>query len=391
MADSQPDPDFRSIVNAAAARWYSQRSPSPDRTHSSRGGHLQPASSNPTGDNEGSATNGPATRSDTTAWQSALQSLPDDLENSLLPIHPLAQALADQPALRPIEWNIYRQQGGFKPRTAIDYSSLMIYVSGQVNPNPCRNCRLKNGPYAKCVVAPPSVLALSHLKHACANCTYQNQHRKCTNLPIDEEEMVARTRMARSSLRITNSFPRNPPGRKPKPVVENKINPRAKYKPDYGHMVRKPTAQSISAESFVDKLRQVRGWSPRSRRRMRAEVMQWQAAIMTVEAENTRSSPRDHILENQSYGTHSLPTSTPLPSQLTPSHPSRPAAASSAAFTAPLSTEGSLAEMEAEGYGEENSQEQMEYDEDESSEEHEYEGTSWVGFDDMGPVLKPPL
>ncbi|KAI1098758.1 hypothetical protein F4804DRAFT_346066 [Jackrogersella minutella] len=388
MADNEVNSDFRSIVNAAAANWYSQRSDSPDKVQANR--NDRPASPIHTDVNGGSEPNGASTRNDITVWQSTLQVLPDDSKGIPLPIHPLAQALAEQPTLRSVEWNPYRQQGGFKPRTAIDYSSLMIYLSGQANPNPCRNCRLKNGPYARCIVAPPSVLALSSLKHACANCTYQNQHRKCTNLPIDDEELVARSRMARSSLKLRNPTPMKPPGRRPKPVTENNADLRTRYKPDHGHMIRKPTAQSISADAFADKLRQVRSWSPRSRRRMKAEVMQWQAAVMTIEAENTRSAYREHTLEGQgAFGTPNLPAGIP-PASHTPTNP----AAASSMFAPPPSApsvEGSLAELEAEGYDEEYDQHQLEDDEDENAEESDFEGTSWVGFNDMGPVLKPPL
>ncbi|KAI0880714.1 uncharacterized protein GGS22DRAFT_82321 [Annulohypoxylon maeteangense] len=387
MADNQTDPDFRSIINAAAAKWYSQRSTSPDHTQASHNDRsASPTHATGGGERE---VNDPGSLSGLTAWQGVLQTLPEESKDILLPIHPLAQALSEQPSLRPAEWNPYRQQGGFKPRTAIDYSSLMIYLSGQVNPNPCRNCRLKNGPYAHCVVAPPPVLGLSSLKHACANCTYQNQHKKCTNLPIDDEELVAKSRIARSSMKLKNPTPMKPPGRRPKLVSENNLNSRARYKPDYGHMIRKPTAQSISAEAFGDKLRLIRSWSPRSRRRMKAEVKQWEAALMTIEAENARDSPRDHILDEQGVnGTPSLPDSR-LPTSQTPTH----ATATPSVFPPSVPpVQGSLAEVEAieaEIY-DEYSPEQMDEDEDENA-ESDYEGTSWVGFNDPGLVMKPPL
>ncbi|KAI1389316.1 uncharacterized protein F4822DRAFT_196666 [Hypoxylon trugodes] len=298
MTHNHNDPDFRSIVNAAAEKWYSQLSLSPDHPQSNREYPEDPERYQ-TAKNGELATFSSVNHDGLTAWQSTLQALPEESRGTPFPVHPLAQALVEQPVLRSVEWNSYRQQGGFKPRTAIDYSSFMIYVSGQVNPNPCRNCRLKNGPYARCIVAPPSVLALSSLKHACANCTYQNQHRKCTNLPIDGEELVTRSRMARSSLKLKSSTPMKPPGRRPNPVVNSDVNTMTKHKLDHGHMIRKPTAQSISAEAFADKIRLVRSWSPRSRRRIKAEVMQWQAAVMTVEAENTRGSSRDESFEGQ--------------------------------------------------------------------------------------------
>ncbi|KAI2468015.1 hypothetical protein F4781DRAFT_400096 [Annulohypoxylon bovei var. microspora] len=395
MADGQADSEFRSIVNAAAAKWYSQRSTSPDHPdrpdHARASRDVRMASPDRAARDGVPEIGGPGSRDSPTAWQSALRALPDESKDAPLPIHPLAQALAEQPSLRPVEWNPYRQQGGFKPRTAIDYSSLMIYLSGQVNPNPCRNCRLKNGPYAHCVVAPPSVLGLSSLKHACANCTYQNQHRKCTNLPIDDEELVTRSRIARTSLKLKNPSPAKPAGRRPKPVSESSLNPRARYRPDRGHVIRKPTSQSISAEAFGEKLRQFRSWSPRSRRRMKAEVKQWEAAIMTVEAESARGPPGDHALDEQGApGTPSLPTSLPTsmpPASQTPTH----LTATPSMFPPPSapSLPGSLAEVGAEAYDEYGPQ-QMDEDEDEDA-ESDYGGTSWVGFNDVGPVLKPPL
>lgn len=115
--------------------------------------------------------------SDITAWVTAIQTLPAEFKNQPRPQHPLAVMLSEQKTIRQIEWNPNRQNGGFVPRTPNDFSSMMIFICGQINPNPCRNCRLKNGPYAKCVVAPPEILAVSTIRHACANCCYQNQHR----------------------------------------------------------------------------------------------------------------------------------------------------------------------------------------------------------------------
>ncbi|KAI0847000.1 hypothetical protein F5Y00DRAFT_127386 [Daldinia vernicosa] len=392
MTDNQAESDFRSIVNAAAATWYSRHTGSPEHIQSN-GSSQQEAASDHVDENGGPAindpaANGPAFRSDLTAWESALEVLPDDMKNMPLPVHPLAQALAEQNTLRQVEWNPYRQQGGFKPRTAVDYSSLMIYLSGQVNPNPCRNCRLKNGPFTRCVVAPPSVLALSSLKHACANCTYQNQHKKCTNIPIDDEELVARSRMARSTQKLKNPALRKPPGRRPKSVSDGTPHYTPKYKPDHGHMIRKPTAQSITADAFGDKLRQVRSWSPRSRRRMKAEVMQWQAAIMTIEAENTRSPRMGRVLEGQGQLDISNKHIGLPPTSQTSSHPG----GSYLGLAGAASTDESLDEMEAEEYSEMYSRRQMaEDDEDENEGESDYEGSPWVGFQGVGPGLRPPL
>ncbi|KAI0108073.1 hypothetical protein F4814DRAFT_426772 [Daldinia grandis] len=393
MTNNQADSDFRSIVDAATATWYSRHTGSPEQHIQSNGSSQHDSGSDNVDENVGPAmnvptTNGSALRSDLTAWESTLEALPDDMKNISLPIHPLAQALAEQRTLRQVEWNPYRQQGGFKPRTAIDFSSLMIYLSGQVNPNPCRNCRLKNGPYTRCIVAPPSVLALSSLKHACANCTYQNQHRKCTNLPIDDEELVARSRMARSTQKLKNPAPTKPPGRRPKPIPDGTPHYTPRYKPDHGHMIRKPTAQSITADAFGDKLRQVRSWSPRSRQRMKAEVMQWQAAFMTIEAENTRSSRMGRVLEGQGqFDISNRPVGFPPTSQ-TPSHPG----GSYSVLDGAASMDESLDEVEAEEYGGIYSREQMEeYDDDENEGESDYEGSRWVGFHGVGPGLKPPL
>ncbi|KAI1079772.1 hypothetical protein F5B20DRAFT_580926 [Whalleya microplaca] len=369
MTQNEPDPDFRSIVDAAAVSWMSQRTVSPDRTRSVSSPSVHELDKPSQKANGGPAPEAPSIRSDITAWESALRSLPEEFRHNDLPIHPLAQTLAEQPTLRQVEWNQYRQQGGFVPRTPHDYSSLMIYLSGQVNPNPCRNCLLRNGPFARCVVAPPSVLAQSSLKHACANCTYQNQYKKCTNAPIGDDELARRA--------IKNPIPRNPVPRNPIPRKPKTNTRKESHKFDHAHMIRKPTAQSISAESFAAKLSQVRGWSPRSRRRMKAEAMQWQAAIMTFEAENTRPTPRE---SSTGYAIERPRLSMSMSSA------SHPATASSSMFAAPPSVGES---MEPEEYRGHYGQGHMEEDESES-EEHEHEGTSWFGFDDMEPVLKPP-
>ncbi|KAI1631120.1 hypothetical protein F4809DRAFT_646730 [Biscogniauxia mediterranea] len=382
MAGPHADPDLRSIVDAAAASWLSQRSASPsaDRSSSARDGSQPTPSLKSNG--VPAAEDLPSIRSDITAWTGALQSLPEEFRNNTLPVHPLAQALADQPTLRPVEWNQYRQQGGFVPRTPHDYSSLMIFISGQVNPNPCRNCLLRNGPFARCVVSPPSVLAQSTLRHACANCTYQNQYKKCTNAPISQDEM-ARSQMARAVMKMKNPVPRNLVPRKPRTNSRSKI-----LMPDYGHLVKTPAALNISVDSFAEKLRQARSWSPRSRRRMKAEVMQWQAAIATVEAERTRA-PSYH--PPPASGSHMSETPR-LPASI--QVPPRPGPTTSAAYASQLPLEESPASyMGAEDYGEDegHDQDRMEEDEEsESEEEPEYEGTSWVGFEETGPVLKPP-
>ncbi|RYP90047.1 hypothetical protein DL770_003827 [Monosporascus sp. CRB-9-2] len=457
MALAEKDPDFRSLVDAAAANWYSQRSISP--------GASQPRSSfgdpkrqsphvhaNGGGVGGGQPSNGASSiGSDITAWQTALQSLPEEFRSSPLPVHPLAQSLAVQPTLRRIEWNQYRQYGGFVPRTPHDFSSLMIYASGQVNPNPCRRCILKNGPFARCIVSPPPVLAQSTLRHACANCTYQNQYKKCTNEPVTEEELV-RSRAQRAVARppptlLNDNNNSNTPPTVRRPKVNSAVRKHHKdgrlkkklaaaaadghghgYGYDYvvhGQQDR-PTAQSISADSFADKLRRARGWSPRSRRRVRAEAMQWQAAIATVEAEKMRTTgtgtdtaathapppPRSaQITDNAAVAPQAsvkanvagLPFPAPASaasaaatSSSTFAPPPSSFAPLPSAFAPPASTmDESMHEIEDdEGQFDEEDDEELDDEESEGEgEENDFdgEGHSWAGFDDTGPPLKPPL
>ncbi|KAI0125604.1 hypothetical protein BJ170DRAFT_439680 [Xylariales sp. AK1849] len=302
--------------------------------------------------------------SDITAWQSALQALPVEFKNQPEPIHPLPVALARQPTLRQIEWNPYRQQGGFVPRTAHDFAAIMIFICGQDNPNPCRNCRLRNGPFGKCVVSPPEVLAVSTMRHACANCTYQNQYKKCTNDPISEEEM-ARSRLARGAgPRVAPSLPRKPKVPAAPLRIHKKVSPNQRE-----HVLRKPAAASISPESFVDKLCQARAWSPRSRRRMRAQALQWQAAIATVEAEKTRTFPGSG--SNVSTWRHSL-QAAPAPSQ-------QPAMMSSARSLPVPSQEQDSSDLEDDDVTEV------------SEDGGQGDGDTWAGFEDMEATIKPPL
>lgn len=301
--------DFRAMVDAAAERLKSQfrafssnLSTQPDRDHHPKeqtSRHRRASESGkPTAAKDPAGSN-PAP----TAWKAALEVLPDELTNMPLPSNPLARALAEQPTVRELEWNMYRSQGSFKPRTMMDIASIMIYLSGKISADPCRNCRLMNGPYARCVVPSPAVLAQSSgLRHACANCTYQTQHRRCTNLPIENEELATKTRMAKSAFGIKNATPVKPVGRKPKSVTRNASakfstsnnSPTSKHRADFKDMIHKQSAaakgSTSGTASFAEKLRQARSWSPYSRQQMNAEVMQWQAAIMTVEAENPTST-----------------------------------------------------------------------------------------------------
>ncbi|KAI0402209.1 hypothetical protein F4802DRAFT_379685 [Xylaria palmicola] len=297
--------EYSPLADEESASGASAASPTPTRT-ASRGA------------SEARASGGGSIHSDITAWQSTLQTLPPEFAPAQVPLHPLAQALAEQPTLRPVEWNRFRQQGGFVPRTAHDYGSLMIYLSGQVNPNPCRNCVLRNGPYARCVVSPPAVLAQSLLRHACANCTYQNQYKKCTNAPISEEEK-ARSELSRP-LRIQSGpishsglTPRTNPRKtkansKTKPNSEtgehhipghtkNKLKRKRQQPDEMGDISMTQTVTGLdlgpgnNLESFDAKLQRIRACSPRSRRRVAAQILQWKAALATVEAEEPAPIP----------------------------------------------------------------------------------------------------
>ncbi|KAI1810663.1 hypothetical protein GGS20DRAFT_589307 [Poronia punctata] len=272
-------------------------------------------------------------RSDITAWQGALLCLPPALSKADLPAHPLARALCNQPTLRPVEWNQHRQQGGFVPRTAHDYSSLMIYLCGQVNPNPCRNCRLRNGPYARCVVSPPSVLAISTLRHACANCTYQNQYKKCSNAPISEEEMIRvgiqrghRPIVPRQS--IINSRTKTKKRLESIQQSQQQAQTQAQTQPVRLPLqdVPSPSADNGTPSglpSFEDKLRHIRAWSPRSRRRMIAEALQWQSAIATVEAEEVTRATNHPNSEARRPEFSLYPPSAPAPAPAPASVPAR--------------------------------------------------------------------
>ncbi|KAI3322594.1 hypothetical protein HD806DRAFT_131692 [Xylariaceae sp. AK1471] len=446
MAEDGLGASFQSIAKVATASWYAHRASTPNSKQSTSIGHdstqiqtptaapesasasasvsasVPPSAQTPAGasvsapsstptptsshrDSEVRASRDVSIRSDITAWQSALQSLPPEFSNAQQPAHPLAQALIDQPTLRPVQWNQYRQQGGFVPRTPHDYSSLMIYISGQVNPNPCRNCLLRNGPFAQCVVSPPAVLAISALRHACANCTYQNQYKKCTNEPISEHEK-ARSEMARPVIRAKNPILKPTIPRKPKTNSRTKRHHQKKQlelqqrlrareqqlmHPLQGRenvsITQSPAGLGTTLESFDEKLRRIRGWSPCSRRRMAAEAIQWQAAIATVEAEEPAFSPDvsvpgpvNRVVRNNNIlrvPPNSYTASQPIP-------------ASSATFAAPLLADRSPAEIGMTSYGAEHTYEPMDEDESESEQEGDYEGASWVGLDHSGPIIKTP-
>ncbi|KAI4863516.1 hypothetical protein F4820DRAFT_370290 [Hypoxylon rubiginosum] len=160
------------------------------------------------------------------------------LSNSLL------QALSRLPTLRQVEWNSSSRKGlSFKPRMSDGQGSLMMYVSGQVNPNPCHLCLSGKGPYARCITAHPSVLdKISYeYRDACANCICQNRVSQCRTIPDQ-------------------------------------------------HMSRSRTLQGISQDEYFDKLHQVRSMSPKSRHQIQTEIMQWQTAIMAVGLENDKES-----------------------------------------------------------------------------------------------------
>ncbi|KAK7959448.1 uncharacterized protein PG986_004302 [Apiospora aurea] len=215
--------------------------------------------------------------SDISAWQTAIQTLPAEFRNQQRFQHPLASLLSDQKTIRQIEWNPNRQNGGFVPRTPNDFSSMMIFICGQINPNPCRNCRLKNGPFARCVVAPPEILAVSTIRHASAE-------------PVVSGMAPPKVRKPKSHAPKT----RPPSGPVPPYGSQASHHQYPQHTPYAGGSVTqtsiptqplptlgKPSSDSGSVKSFADKVRMVRAWNLQSRRRMKAELLQWQAALAT--------------------------------------------------------------------------------------------------------------
>ncbi|KAI1823474.1 hypothetical protein F4861DRAFT_510385 [Xylaria intraflava] len=419
MAKSDRATPFHSIADIATASWYAHRASSPQSKQSPLAAHGStrrersasgsapplspelrpviaasivsplPAPTSSLGDNpsrrdgEAQASTDAGIQSDITAWQSALQSLPPEFSGAEPPFHPLAQALVNQPTLRPVEWNQYRLVGGFVPRTPHDYSSLMIYISGQVNPNPCRNCLLRNGPFAQCVVSPPDVLAINTIRHACANCTYQNQYRKCTHEPITEAER-ARSAVVRPALKAKHAIPKMTIPRMPISRARRKMEGRRQEKEERKEriwaqehpqrqqqlehqektpMTRSPTliGPGTSEGSFDEKLRHIRALSPRSRRKITAETLQWQAAIATIEAEGP-------ILAPNVFAAHEAEPSSDLGASLHIYSPSQSISTPSATLAGSLFVKGATAGMEAAGIGTEYTYEPME--EDDRSGEH---------------------
>ncbi|KAK8079171.1 hypothetical protein PG994_002978 [Apiospora phragmitis] len=258
--------------------------------------------------------------SDITAWQTAIQTLPADFKNQPRFQHPLASMLSDQKTIRQIEWNPNRQNGGFVPRTPNDFSSMMIFICGQINPNPCRNCRLKNGPFARCIVAPPEILAVSTIRHACANCCYQNQHRESGRQSRRSRNGVPKVRKPKSHI------PKNKPPSAPMPPYGSQM-PYDQYQaPQHASYAQasiptqpmplpalgKPSSESGSVKSFADKVRMARAWNQQSRRRMKAELLQWQAALATADAERPRKTTRTPVAPQQQ---HQPPPPLPPPQQ----------------------------------------------------------------------------
>ncbi|KAI1336486.1 hypothetical protein F5Y15DRAFT_418795 [Xylariaceae sp. FL0016] len=353
MARDEPDPDIRSIVDAAAASW-SQRSHPPDIAVSSLS-HNKSKSVDSLGIQRSP---GPPpldhVRSDINAWKSALAVLPKDMKDKGGPVDPLAQALAEQPSIRPVEWNQHRQQGSFVPRTGPDCSALMIYLCGQVNPNPCHNCIMKNGPFAQCIVASPSVLSQSTLRHACANCTYQHQYKKCSNAPRSQQE-YARSQLGRVGTKAQSSV-QYQTNVIPKVTIPKKSKPHPPKPPQqsFGHMVQKPSNKSISADSFAEKLRQ------------------------SLEAEKSRTN-------------HSASAALEY-SQISPitQPPSRPTAPALGRSNRLRLMDPSAVDMHIDnGHGEFEIREVVDEDESDSDEELDREHT-WMGFDDPQFIIKPP-
>ncbi|KAI0528147.1 hypothetical protein F5B22DRAFT_583822 [Xylaria bambusicola] len=394
----------------------------PPSNHTSVAAALDsPASTTPISSSEDRAPSAPPAQassgihSDITAWQSALQSLPPEFANSVLPPHPLSQALMNQPTLRPVEWNPYRQQGGFVPRTAHDFSSLMIYVSGQMNPNPCRRCLLRNGPFARCVVSPPAVLGNSSIRHACANCTYQCQYNKCTNEPITEQEKL-RAELLRSVVRIKELTPRQPMTRKSdakekrerdRPAMEQlnqqrqlngvskvrRLQKRAQLAAEYHTGAHQPESRpgpdisfGASPVPFDEKLRRIRACSPQSRRRIAAETLQWQAALATVEAEPPPPAsavpvPRPAAEPTVNQHSRALPNDF-TPFQSTPAS-SMPTLSHGFALDSPP---GAMTTS----HDTENTFEAMDEDESEDEEESDYGEMAWTQPDSTASIVKAP-
>ncbi|KAI0431161.1 hypothetical protein F5Y09DRAFT_340972 [Xylaria sp. FL1042] len=409
--DSPREPESPSIEASASAPAVSPAPPPSTHPAATLDSSASTTSVSSLRGNESQAPEEVSTNNGATAWEAALKSLPDEIANTSVPLHPLAQALVDQPALRPVEWNKFRVAGSFVPRTAHDYSSLMIYLSGQVSPNPCRNCLLRNGPFARCVVSPPTVLANSTLRHACANCTYQNQYKKCTNEPISEQEK-ARAELQRSMMRTKNPIPRPPMARKPKidgtpKSVQGTLSDRQyelefqrKYWQNDRQRKRKrdergdvsmnqspagPSADlGSNLQSFDEKLRQIRACSPRARRRFAAETLQWQAAIATVDAEEATSATGAFVLTPLPAAAPNhhfrAPPNSLTPSQLVP------------ASSAPATVRGFAVETPARtgttSYNAEHMYESMGGDGSEDEQDN-YEGTPWVGPSHIGSTIKP--
>ncbi|KAI0549846.1 hypothetical protein F4679DRAFT_228085 [Xylaria curta] len=461
MAEDAPNALFQSIAAAATATWYAHRASTPNSKQSPSLRHDStqaqtltpvppPASATPVAsaspvpssalpmaaesfasrtspatssapspsssrdDSEAQASGHVSIRSDITAWQSTLQVLPPEFANSEQPLHPLAQALSGQPTLRAVEWNQYRQQGGFVPRTPHDFSSLMIYLSGQVNPNPCRNCLLRNGPFARCVVSPPAVLAISTIRHACANCTYQNQYKKCTNEPISEQEKL-RSEIARPGgmARPRSTIPRKP---KSNPrtserrelrlvqVTQDRLQSKTSAKERRKQrqlqerldqqqrdisMTQTPGSLGTdlsSFKSFDEKLRHVRASSPRSRRHMAAETLQWQAAIATVEAEKLGPAP-DLSIQTSA---NSFTPNNHFQASFNNYSASQPVSTTPLTFARHTPAGDHSAEVETTSYDADNTAEPMDEDESDDDQEDEYEGTQWVGPNHGGPMIKAP-
>ncbi|KAK7993412.1 Bis(5'-adenosyl)-triphosphatase [Apiospora arundinis] len=259
--------------------------------------------------------------SDISAWETAIQTLPAEFSNTRRFAHPLASMLADQNTILQIEWNPNRQNGGFVPRTPTDFSAMMIFICGQINPNPCRNCRLQNGPFARCIVAPPGDSGGQH-HQAC----------RCTNDPITHEERMRSQvgRAARTGCKVRKPKPHIPKSQFPPAPLrqESYRGPQGPHPPYHtlplqrtdapSYRVRgsaftqtqtptaatqplpalgKPSSESGSVKSFADKVRMARAWNQQSRRRMKAELLQWQATLATVDAERPRKIVKHPVIQ----------------------------------------------------------------------------------------------
>lgn len=235
------------------------------------------------------------------AWNSLTSFLSNGFQCLSLSENQLARDLAEQPAVRPVEWNRYRRHR-YDPRDWYDYCAFMIYVSGEVNPDPCKYCQSLLGLFERCVIPHHSIRTASGMGHVCANCTYHNRQNEFSSGPLSNEEW--RMVKLRKSL-FDNSPHMEASFLSPTLTGHSGASLKARDEVYHGYTIPEPTERSILPEGFADKVRRIRSWSPASLRRMKAEVSQWQAAVTTVEAEKT---PEDDTPEPVKFERPTLPS-----------------------------------------------------------------------------------